>query len=93
MKKKWIWGLGILIVCIIHTFLFVTVNQNAKKLQLQLKTDLVEIQKMLEKHHKTANTVKAIDSSNVKSTDEKGYKLVRQGDHWHRVPVTNLSDR
>lgn len=91
MKKKWIWGLGILTVCIIHTFLFVVVNQNAKK--LQLKTDLVEIQKMLEKHHNTANTAKAIDSSNVQQTDEKGFKLVRQGDHWHKVPITEFSDR
>ena len=91
MKKKCLWGLGILIVCIIHTFLFVTVNQNAKK--LQLKTDLVKIQKMTETHRRTANTSKTIDDSNIKAPDEQNFTWVWQGNHWHKVPVTNLSDR
>ena len=91
MKKKCLWGLGILILCVIHTFLFVSVSQNAKK--LQLKTDLVKIQKMTEKHHKTANTSKTIDASNTKSPDEQRFTWVRQGNHWHKVPVPNLSDR
>lgn len=96
MKKKFLWGLGILILCIIHTFLFVTVNQNAKKLQLE--TDLVKIQKMTETHRKTANTYKTntyktIDASNIKSPDEQNFTWVRQGNHWQKVPVPNLSDR
>ncbi len=91
MKKKLYWGLGILIVLLIGAFVFVmNKNQIAKDQSetRQLETDLAEVQKKLEVHNKAANTPKVVEISDVKPPPaEPGFKWVRHGDHWDKIPV------
>ena len=86
MNNKFYWGLGILIVLLIGAFSFVLVNEQSKIRQLE--TDLADVQKKLEVHNKAANTPKVVDISDVKPPPaEPGFKWVRHGDHWDKIPV------
>lgn len=86
MNNKFYWGLGILIVLLIGAFVFVMVKDQSKIRQLE--TDLAEAQKKREAHNKAANTLKVVDISDVKPPPaEPGFKWVRHGDHWDKIPV------
>ena len=86
MRNKLYWGLGILIVLLIGAFVFVMVKDQSKIRQLE--TDLAEVQKKLEVHNEAANTPKVVDISDVKPPPaEPGFKWVRHGDHWDKIPV------
>lgn len=85
MRYKLYWGLGIFIVLLIGAFTFVIVNEVEKNKQLE--ADLVEAQKKLEAHNKAENTPTVVEISDVKPPDEPGFKWVRHGDHWDKVPV------
>ena len=86
MKNKLFWGLGILIVLLIGAFVFVYVKDQSEIRQLE--SDLVEAQKKLEAHNKAANTPKVVDISDVKPPPaEPGFKWVRHGNHWDKIPV------
>ncbi len=86
MRNKLYWGLGILIVLLIGAFVFVMVKDQSKIRQLE--TDLAEAQKKREAHNKAANTPKVVDISDVKPPPaEPGFKWVRHGDHWDKIPV------
>ncbi len=86
MRNKLYWGLGILIVLLMGVFVFVMVKDQSKIRQLE--TDLAEVQKKLEVHNEAANTPKVVDISDVKPPPaESGFKWVRHGDHWDKIPV------
>ncbi len=85
MRYKLYWGLGIFIVLLIGAFTFVIVNEVEKNKQLE--ADLAEAQKKLEAHNKAENTPTVVEISDVKPPDEPGFKWVRHGDHWDKVPV------
>ena len=86
MRNKLFWGLGILIVLLIGTFVFVMVKDQSEIRQLE--TDLADVQKKSEIHNEAANTPKEEDISDVKPPPaEPGFKWVRHGDHWDKIPV------
>ena len=85
MRNNFCWGLGIFIVLLIGAFTFVIVNEVEKNKQLE--ADLLEAQKKLEAHNKAENTPTVVEISDVKPPDEPGFKWVRHGDHWDKVPV------
>ncbi len=86
MRNKLYWGLGILIVLLIGAFSFVLVKEQSKIRQLE--TDLADLQKKREAHNEAANTPKVVDISDVKPPPaEPGFKWVRHGDHWDKIPV------
>ena len=85
MRNIVYWGLGVLIVLFLCAFVLVMVNQHAENQQLE--ADLAEAQKKLEAHNKAEDTPQVVDISDVKPPDEPGFKWVRHGDHWDKVPV------
>ncbi len=86
MRNKLYWGLGILIVLLIGAFVFMMVNTQSEI--RQLAADLAKAQKKLEAHNKAANSPNVVDISDVKPPPaEPGFKWVRHGDHWDKIPV------
>ena len=86
MRNKLYWGLGILIVLLIGAFVFLMVNTQSEI--RQLAADLADAQKKLEAHNKAANSPNVVDISDVKPPPaEPGFKWVRHGDHWDKIPV------
>ena len=96
MKNKLYWGLGILIVLLIGAFVFVmNKNQIAKDQSetRQLETDLADVQKKSEAHNEAANTPKEEDISDDKPPPaEQGFKWVRHGDHWNKIPIQDTNN-
>ena len=91
MRNKLYWGLGILIVLLIGAFVRVMVNQHAEIKQGE--AELKEAQRKLETHNKVENTPEVVDISETKPPDEPGFKWVRHGNHWDKVPVTSHKNK
>ena len=84
MRNKVYWGLGVLIILIIATTTVVVIRLNNET--QRLKDELAQLEEAQKKTEKTPHTV---DFSETKPPDEPGYKWVRHGDHWDKVPISN----
>ncbi len=79
MRYKLYWGLGILIVLLICAFVFVMINEITEN--RELKDQLAELEAL----ENQINERKAAENNPPPA--EPGYKWVRHGDHWDKVPT------
>lgn len=81
MRNRVYWGLGVLIILLIATTTVVVIRSNKETQRLRDELAQLEAQKKVE------NTPHAVDISETKPPDEPGFKWVRHGDHWDKVPI------
>lgn len=86
MKSKLYWGIATLIILLFGTAFVVIIMRERAEIA-QLRQEKADFEKVIAEQKK--QQTQEVVESNQPPPDEAGFKWVRHGDHWDKIPVAN----